>query len=42
VVGLALARLDRTAVLNAVRMVRQYKRLRRGCHEYGPPVQREA
>lgn len=37
-IGLAVTRIDRPTVLKAMVMLRQYKRLRHGRHEYGEPV----
>ena len=36
-VGLAVARIDRPAILKMMVMMRNYKRLRRGRHEFGAP-----
>jgi hypothetical protein len=36
-VGLDLARIDRPAILKMIVMMRNYKRLRRGRHEFGAP-----
>lgn len=38
-VGLNVEHLDPPTILKAVIMVRQYKGLRRGRHEFGPPLQ---
>jgi len=35
-VGLNVEKLDNRTVIMAITMIRQYKRLRRGRHEYGP------
>lgn len=37
-VGLALPRFDTVAIRNAVMMIRRYKRLRPGLHQYGAPA----
>ncbi len=37
-VGLAVPRIDLPAIAKMVRMLRQYRNLRRGRHEYGEPV----
>lgn len=41
-IGLAVPAIDRATLLKAIMMVRNYKRLRRGRHEFGPygPVAR--
>ncbi|MFA7592203.1 MAG: hypothetical protein WCY26_00525 [Thiohalobacteraceae bacterium] len=41
-IGLAVAAIDRSTLLKTIIMVRNYKRLRRGRHEFGPhgPVAR--
>ncbi len=36
-VGLDLVRIDRPAILKMMVMMRNYKHLRRGCHEFGAP-----
>jgi hypothetical protein len=36
-VGLDLVRIDRPAILKMIVMIRNYKRLRRGRHEFGAP-----
>ena len=34
-IGLNVERIDEPVILKAIIMIRQYKRLREGCHEYG-------
>jgi hypothetical protein len=38
-VGLHVERIDPPTVRKAMIMIRRYKRLRRGRHEYGPPIE---
>ncbi len=36
-IGLNVDRIDEPAILKTIIMIRQYRRLREGRHEYGPP-----